>query len=476
MALGGVPHPTGYPLFLITGKLFLFLSPDPANALTLTDILWGALAAGVLSLAVYRLNRQLFSSFPNLPPNSGFLEIASLAGGGLAGLGLAFAPLVWSQAIIVEIYSLNLLLLALLLLALVWWSERPGSRARLYLLALIGGLGVGHHRTAVFSLLAAAVFIFFTVSKTRNTRNIKEEGRKSFGWTRVIVPIALLGLAAGLPSLLVLSLGGQNPASNWDNLSWSDPVGFWQYLSGGEYRNLLFAAPLGQDISRIAATAELLFQQFGLAGLTLGWVGLAVAWLTLPQYRPLAWLISVGLVGHLAFSAIYAADNSQVYLLPFFAFWAVAAGFGLAWCILTGLNYWPAFSRPLAITALAVALLVPGIGLTLNYSRLDLRGDRSAEAWAKTQLDATPAQAIVLTNQDSATFAMWYVQYVQRYRPEIIVIETRLLGTGWYRANLARLYPGLQLSANGDSNSLRGDNPDRKVIQLVAPANQTNLP
>lgn len=467
VALDGVPHPTGYPLFLLTGKILSFLSPDPARALTLTTALWGALAVGVLSLAVYRFNRRLLEPSPAFAVSPVLLEIASLGGGWLAGLSMAFAPLVWSQAIIIEIYSLNLLLLASLLLVLEWWWENPQSVGRFYLLASVAGLAAGHHRTAIFSLLAIAVFIFLTAQDNKNSG--------LFSWKRLVLAAVLLGLVAGLPSLLLVSRGGQNPGSNWDNLSWSDPALFWQYISGGEYRNLLFAAPLGQSLSRIAATAGLLFQQVGPVGLALGWVGLATAWLTLPQYRPLAWLASVGLVGHMAFASVYAADNSQVYLIPFFTFWAIASGFGLAWLVLTGSTRWPRYNRTFAGLALLLVVVLAGISLAANFTRLDLSRDHSAEAWAKAQLDGAPTQAVLVSTQDSATFAMWYVQYVLRYRPEIAVVEARLLDTPWYRNNLARLYPGLNLPAPGDRNGLGTANPSRKLILLAAPS-QTGLP
>lgn len=449
-----------------------FLAPDQARALTLATALWGALAAGILSLAVYRFNRQLAVPVSTFSPEARLLETANVSGGWLAGLSLALAPLVWSQAIIIEIYSLNLLLLAELLLALVWLRERPESRVRFYTLALVAGLGLGHHRTAVFSLLAVAVFIFFTSKKEKEDR---KKSQPAFTWPQLALSVVLLGLAAGLPSLLVLSRGGQNPASNWDNLSWSDPAGFFQYLTGGEYRNLLFAAPPGQDIGRVAATAGLLFQQFGPVGLALGWVGLVSLWAGRAALRPFAWLVTIGLVGHLFFAAVYAADNSQVYLLPFFAFWAVAAGFGLTSLIVNGVMRWPQYGHLVRLVPVAI-LILAAIGVGVNYARLDLSYDHSAETWARAQLDAAPAGSILVTSQDSATFAMWYVQHVQHYRPEINVIESRLLADEWYRTNVARLYPDLNLAGSSQLNSLITANPSHNVRQIFTPQNQNSLP
>ncbi len=468
VVLDGVPHPTGYPLYIYSGKLLLVLASDPTRALSLTSALWGALSAGVLSLVVYRFNRQLLGqSFETKNSlNSIFRETVYLSGGVLSGLGLACARLVWSQAIIIEIYSLNLLLLTSLLLALEWWWEKPDNARRLYMLAGVAGVGLGYHRTAIFSILAVFVFVYLT---RRNS------GPRPFAWKQLSLAVLLLGLVAGLPSLTLLLRGGHNPGSNWANLSWSNPLAFWQYISGEEYRYLLFAAPVSQDLSRVAASVGLLLEQFGPLGLALGWTGLACAWFTLPQYRHLAGLLSVGLVGHLGFAAIYAADNSQVYLIPFFTFWSMAIGFGLAWLSLTGLARWPRYNRLLVGLVLGVALLGPGMGLVANYTRLDLSQERGAEIWAKAQLTAAPDSAILTSRQDGVTFALWYLQYVERYRTEIAIIDYRLLDRDWYRNNLARLYPDLKLPPIGSSSDLRAANPNRPLVPLTLPT-QTGLP
>ena len=171
MARFGVPHPTGYPLYLLLGRVFLLLSSDPSRALNLASAVWGACAAGLTSLIAYKISRQLLAD-PTTGATSNWL---SLSGGISAGLMLAFTPLVWSQSVIAEVYSFSLALTALLIWASLRWWEKP-ERNRFLWLSLIAGLAVSHHRTAIFMVLAVGLFLLLA---TRSRPDLKKD-RKSW--------------------------------------------------------------------------------------------------------------------------------------------------------------------------------------------------------------------------------------------------------------------------------------------------------
>ncbi len=89
----GVPHPTGYPLYMLIGQLWTRALPlgDPAWRLNLLSALCAALAVALLAGSTARLTRSALA-------------------GWLAGGLLAFSPLLWSQATVVEVYALHLVL------------------------------------------------------------------------------------------------------------------------------------------------------------------------------------------------------------------------------------------------------------------------------------------------------------------------------------------------------------------------------
>ena len=91
----GIPHPSGYPLYVLLGKLWTVLLPvgSVAYRMSLFSAACGALAAGLL----YGLCRRAA------------LHPAAAAG---AALAFAFAPSVWGEANVQRVYMLNALFVA----------------------------------------------------------------------------------------------------------------------------------------------------------------------------------------------------------------------------------------------------------------------------------------------------------------------------------------------------------------------------
>jgi hypothetical protein len=137
--VGGTLHATGYPLYALTGSVLVaalrLAGVSPAAAPAIVSLLWGLLALGL----IYAL-------------------FAHLTGRAWASAGAVFlfglARTVWIHHAIAEIYTFGLAILAALLLLALW---RQQVRGRLAWLALLGGIGVGHHRAIAF---AAPALIF----------------------------------------------------------------------------------------------------------------------------------------------------------------------------------------------------------------------------------------------------------------------------------------------------------------------------
>ena len=488
LALGGVPHPTGYPLYMLLARPFLWLVNDPARALNLASAFWGAVTAGLVGLVVYRLAEVVRRTLSEgaiaeavveggesavLPPTPGGVRWVGLAGGLLAGLSLAFAPLVWSQAVIAEVYSFNAALTALFWLVLVgWWESAPERKAgAMAMVSLVAGLAVGHHRTAILSVVAALVFVVWVGRGVGGLS--KGSGDRKWRWSWLAIGVGLFGLGLFGPYIYLLARGGVEPASNWSNVGLNNLAGLWQHFSGDEYRYLLFSVPLNQSFGRLGTAINIVLSQFGLIGVGLGWGGLALLWLR-EELQPLAGLAGLNVALPIGFFMIYGADNAEVYLIPALLAWAILMGVGLvggvAWLWAT----YPRRVRLIGVGVLALVLLMPTVSLVSNWHSLDLSSDRAAESWAKTQLEAAPSQAILLSDTDATTFALWYSEYVRHDRPDVTVVEVRLLRYDWYRQNLNRLYPYLitspQMASTATGNielsarQIRAANSTRPVV------------
>ncbi len=138
-AILGVPHPTGYPLYILLSKLFTILPfGDVAYRVNLSSAVYMAGAVGLLYASGLRLLRLV-----------GLSKVWWAAGVG--ALLFAVAPTVWSMSLVARSYALNALLVGYVVFSLIQW--RHTQRARwFYLTCLLIGLSMVHHGTTYLLL------------------------------------------------------------------------------------------------------------------------------------------------------------------------------------------------------------------------------------------------------------------------------------------------------------------------------------
>ncbi|MGB9889892.1 MAG: protein O-mannosyl-transferase family [Anaerolineae bacterium] len=386
VALGRLPHPPGFPTYLLLGSAFVRLPwGDPAWRLNLLSALSAAGAAGLTAAAFYRASSS---------------AVVALA----TGLSLGLAPLFWSQALIAEVYAPAAFFSA----AILFLTLR---RAPAWLLGVVWGLGVGVHPTLLF--LAPLVLM-------------GNHGLHGFHGLKGISallrvhprPIFFALLTAGALYGPVLLAWGTTP-SPWADFS--TPAGWWAYVSGRLYHGYLFGLPAAFWPRRLLAWVSLLARQFTPAGALLALWGWARLWWS-DRGLALATALAFGAVS--LYAVGYNTADSLVYLvpaLPLAAFWL---GVGLDAAIRVASSVFR-FPRPLLP---ASCLLLPALQAALFWGQVDLHRDRSAVAWATQTLQTAPADAVLLTAQDGATFALWYVRDVLGQRSDALVVDRDL----WY--------------------------------------------
>lgn len=208
LASWGTVHPTGYPLYMLLGSPFVtilrWLGVSPAAGASLFSLLWGLAAlAGVTLL----LERSTGSPWLSL-------------GGGLL---LATLRPFWVHGSLPEVYSLS----AALGVAALWltyglgerWSDRRG-----WLLALMLGLGVAHHRLLL--LMAPAIAAYLLPAFQHNPR--------PWRWLGIATACFLAGFAPYVDILVRAWAGSTWLYTQID--SWRD---LWFTFGAGEYAGLL---------------------------------------------------------------------------------------------------------------------------------------------------------------------------------------------------------------------------------------------
>ena len=90
------------------------------------------------------------------------------------------------------------------------------------------------------------------------------------------------------------------------------------------------------------------------------------------------------------------------------------------------------------VVIIASLLCVPVLLASENWDDHD-RSDRdTALTMARMYLDSVDENGILFTIGDNDTFALWYVQQVERYRTDVRIVNTSLLATDWYIDQMKR--------------------------------------
>jgi hypothetical protein len=429
----GIPHPTGYPTYMLLGKWFTLLPlGDVACRMNLLSACCAALTVPLL----YLVSKLLMEPQP-------FATVASVC----AALLLATSRVFWSQALVTEVYALNCLFFAITLYLLLQLhvppAEQPAdpaSRARtlraLMLMAWLYGLSLGNHLTMVFSaplVLFQCVLIF------------RQRALRLSEWARVLAAFLL-----GLSVYIYLPLrAGRQPLLNWGNPS--TLRGFLWVLSGGIYRQYVLALPVVYWAERVMAWVGLLRQQFGFWGTALGLLGVWEHAKRIPRRFA---ILMLTFVIYSAYAIGYNTTDSYVYLLPVYFLYALWIAQGAQYALHALISAQSRWSKPTAVLLCVVLFALPLGLLVANLSDVDLSNDYSAYDYGSQVFAQVPDGSIIISTTDAHTFTLWYFARVVTGRDRVALVDRDLLGYDWYVTGLQQRYPWLDLSTASSSTPL----------------------
>jgi hypothetical protein len=444
----GVPHPTGYPLYMLIAKLWLLLTVQ-GEVIVRTTLLNAVLMAASAGLATRIAQDVLRSIFANWSQKSILLAAAS------AGLATALLRFHWENAVVTEVYALEFLLM----LVFVRVLQRTTTPRRIALAALIVGLGLAHHRMSVFLLLPLVIAGWQTY-RTAPAHRAR--------W------VAAAGALLLLPLLLYayMPLRAARAPLHWGNTR--TVSGFVEHVRGSEYLARSFMRPgqgrhftpdtyvtfagrelvqiAGDFVGQLTATPEKYYFDRYVERLFL-----SLSWrhaLLLLVLGPLAiygavrwkradarsfWITAGVTAQNLLVLFIYnILDIRDYYLFPLWFGWMCT------WCGLLGAVEFLARRRRIAHPMAAYAcLLAPAIIGVGNFRRCDESGNDAAEVLSETILPNLPAgssaesatlppNSILLTGSDYDTFTCWYRQHVRHERTDVLVFASNFIWKPWY--------------------------------------------
>lgn len=401
----GVAHQPGYPLYIISAKLFSLIPlGNPAWRLNLFSAAAGL--AGVFFF--WGLAAAEFS------PASAFA----------AALLLGFNFTLRTVCSVPEMYAMNFLFAVLLLCA----ASGAGARA-LFLSAFLLGLGMANRMDLLLSAPALVVLLWPTFKAGGIKGLLKAAGFFFLGFS------------------LYLYLPFRS--SGWPLFDWSHPADLKTFLavitrkSYGSTLDLISLnyAPGELFWPNIKVYAMHLWQNFSFALLLVA-AGLRAEWLG--NRRRLLGIGALFLFSGPVF--LYMANMppnphalaivEPYYLLPDLAaaFWAAA---GLFYLVRT----FPRALPGLSLAAVFAVGLVFYNGAHGSYRRNMF----AAEDYASDVMRSAPLGSAVVAKKDVQLFSLWYLQSVKGLRPDLKIVAQGLSGSPWYQASKKKYSPDLTL-------------------------------
>ena len=442
----GIAHPTGYPLYLLLGKLF--------SLLPLGTVAWrlnfaSAVYATLAAVVVFRLALDLLRR-----------PLAALVG----AVALGFVPVYWSQAVVAEVYTLHALLVAVALWLMVRLvvddatrhpppatRHSPSQRRKqVVALAFVIGLGLTNHVTSIFLLPPALLAVALRLLHDRRSRRRDLTVRPLMR----MVPVAI---AFAAPLLLYAYLPLRWRAVNGEAMG---AARFVEWVAGGRFQGALQLMAWLRDPTRWAIVGRLLLDAWGWLLLAVALVGLV--WLLWREWRAGVVLALAG--GGFAFYALnYYVPDLAVFLIPTHVVVAVLVAAGVAGVLDGGErahakaqrgegrqeeNFLASFARiaplrePLIVAIIFLLVLLPVLAAVGGrWSAVDQSADDGGEPWARGVLALPLARGAAVLADSEKIAPLYYLQQIEGLRPDLDIMV--LPDEAAYRAELdARLAAG----------------------------------
>jgi len=391
----GIPHPTGYPLYMLLGKIFESVIPfgSVAYRVNLFSAVCAAVMVGLLSLLTLKVTGN---------------RAAAMIAGFVGGLNES----AWSHAVLAETYCLHGVLVMLLFFALLNWEQRRTWRAVTWL-ALAIGFGLDNHRSFLFIATPALLAVVAL------HRPIKWQG---------LLKAVVAGAAPLLVYLYIPIRAAAKPITNWGNAcTWGN---FWYHVMAKAYMHLVLARTLASTLHR---AWNFIYSQS-----TISWPGILIALagaVLLIRRRPVLGVVTVvSAVTLVLFYGAYKDVRVIQFHVPTFlilGLWlGVAADAGQRWVTER------ATSAPVRRLGNAAPwIMVPALAALLiagNYEKSSRRGEWELENWPRRTLAQMKPHAYLSGIGDTEIFVTWYMQAVHGLRPDVTVLQANRLADVWY--------------------------------------------
>ncbi len=371
----GIPHPPGYPLWLLVSKLFLFIPIKTIIYRTnLVSAFFSALTVLLLFHLLYRYTKKV---------------IPSIA----MSLCFAFSRIMWSQSVIAEVYTLN----AFLLILYIFITEKTLDNFKyIKLLSFLSGLlAVSHYSN--FLIILPVIFIMWMKYKNR-IFNIK---------------IILWGIFPLTLFLVLLIRANAEPLINWGNPStFTDLLFHILRLSFGSMISRS-ARSFYLFVKQIKMFVNMYILQFGIL------TGLIILWLSIMSIKHInSKIIKYLFIMLLLFTSVgvililnFKTDEesffiNRVFFIPFFMILIYSTKYYIV-----------------RLKHSKFLLILPFLLFFVNFKYNNRAGEYYTLKYNRNILKSVNYKSTLFTAKDFSTFPLLYYTKVEYRRPDLKIYD-----------------------------------------------------
>ncbi len=418
----GLAHSTGYPLYTWLGKLFTFIPVgDIAHRVNLMSAVMGAGGVAWLYIVILKL----------IGAKPGLWDRLAAA---FAALFFAFSLTFWSQTTIAEVYAPNVFMIGLTLWLLLRWAEReraelaeklsggddkpwwrrPPSGAGLAwfgAFALAFGLSLGTHMSNLGFAPAFALFVALISWR--------------FAFHPISIAVGAAGFALGVAQFLWLPFKANTLNDVLMRRHAPSTLREIYNYTLGAFPQFKFAFTLPQIPDRIVIYLDYVVRQFGIIGMAIGLIGMALMIFRRPRHFAL--LFGMYIV-HVWFFIQYGVFDLDVFFIPAHYIFAAFIGYAV-WAALEGV--WGLLSKrsgltdrmlPVAAVIATVILALPILGnLIGNWEANDCSQSTEINDFYENVFRILPEGAVLLGNSGVFGYDMFYWRLVYNVRPDVLM-------------------------------------------------------
>jgi hypothetical protein len=432
----GVAHPSGYPLLSILGHLWsllplgwtvvyqlnllsaIFVSSSVVFFYLTIKLILENLDLIIKSDAKNKITKKnkvnkSIDIIESPLKNDNIITLISVA----MALVYSFSSVVWEQAVVFEVYSLQFLLINL---TLYYFFKgiicTDNSNKYFAITGLLVGLSFSNHLTTIL-IIPATIFLYF---KKPNQKF--EFGNINYKQIISITAFILLGLSLYL-YLPIRSIS--EPDFNWGYVHRSFEK-FLYHIQGKQYQIWMFSG------------SEVAWDNFGkfIAKLpyNLGFIGIIFLFAGLirlfKSYKEYFYYFLILTFSCILYSVNYSIHDIDVYF--YLAIYALLIITGVGFLFLA--EQFPKFKY--------LVILLPLINLSINFTENDKSENYLVYDYTRNVVDNLGKDALIISAQwDYWNSAFWYLQKVENYRPDIVLVEKELLRRTWFLHQLKNWYP-----------------------------------